>query len=613
MHIQFESIRIVRFRSFLNEAIFHFNEAGPGLYFLKGKNKTSSALGSNGSGKSSIVDSLMWCLYGKTVQGLKNPDVIPWIGKGTTEVEVTIHIDKEKHLIKRTINPNKLQIDDNEVGQEYVNKLIPIPFEIIPYTIIMGQRQPLFYDLTASEKLKLFSEVLNLDRCEARSVHAATLTSQLENEINSKETEIRFLEKEQERVLSDIDRSKKQSEGWEELRTFKLSNNDDIKKDLQKKIADVANERDNADLKLDRALTELKAIKPALDKLNAENRPLMTLTANLAKDHRQAINNLKQLEDTLAVIEDDHCPTCKQSLKSAKQRKELEDDLKNQIKQINPTKIKKELDAAIEKHNKVLIAIEAQEKAKNQFEIDADEARDVLDRLTPQITAWEAQTREIERYATQTLDEQNPHREQLTMLRKRRDQIKQQIEASQKTIVTKREYAERTKFWIKGFKDIRLLQVEEVLQELEITTNSFCEEFGLVGWQIKYDIERETKSGTIARGLNITVLSPSNKNAVKWESWSGGEAQRLRLIGTLALGNVLLNHIGVSTNLMIFDEPTESLSKEGVQDLVELLAQCAKDMKKSIILVDHHLIESSHFIQTVQVTKNKDGSMLAIV
>ena len=97
---------------------------------------------------------------------------------------------------------------------------------------------------------------------------------------------------------------------------------------------------------------------------------------------------------------------------------------------------------------------------------------------------------------------------------------------------------------------------------------------------------------------------------MKWEVWSGGVSQRLKIIGTEALGSVLLNHVGITSNLEMYDEPTESLSREGVSDLVDLLAQRAKDAQKDIWFVDHHVVESSRFNQVVTVTKDAGGSRL---
>jgi DNA repair exonuclease SbcCD ATPase subunit len=609
MNLQFKSIRIVRFRSFLQEAVLSFDDMGSGLYFLKGKNKSDVALGSNGAGKSSVIDSLMWCLYGKTVQGLKNPDIIPWSGKGKTEVEVVIFVDKTQYSIKRTVNPNLLTIDGVEAGQEYVSKLIGIPFEIIPYTIILGQRQPLFFDLTASEKLKLFSEVLDLNRWEQRSNHASELVKNLEREILLAESEVASLENAQSQALADLNALKQQSSQWEQQRAEQLSNAESKKSDLQKQIDSVMAERDTADLQYDRALTELKALKPAFDKLNAQEKPLAIESANLFRDLIEAKQKKQRLEGMLIRVVDEHCPTCLQPIK-AKQKKDLEDTINEQLDNLNIQKMETQIANIKRRYDKILKVLQIQEEAKEQFEHDAEEARDILDRLHPKIANWQAEIKALDKAASENAEQDNPYQTQIQTLRRRKDQNKASIEQAKKTIATKTEYCERARFWVKGFKDIKLLQVEEILQELEITTNSMCEEFGLLNWQVKYDIERETKSKTIARGLNITILTPHNKNAVKWESWSGGEAQRLRLIGTLALGSVLLNHVGISTNLSVFDEPTESLSREGVQDLVELLSNYAKDTKKNVWMIDHHLIESSHFIQTITVTKDKNGSII---
>lgn len=613
MHLKFDSIEITRFRSFLSKTVLEFDSVGPGVYFLKGKNNKDALLGSNGAGKSTIIDALLWCLYGKTVQGLKNPDIIPWSGKGTTEVVVNITIDRTVHSIRRTAGPNLLSIDMEEAGQEYVDRLIGVPFEILPYTIILGQRQPLFFDLVKSEKLKLFSEVLNLDRWEERSAKAADLTKVLEREIAAKQSELESSLNAQSQAIADFNSLKQQSSAWEEQRAERLSNAESEIKSLKKQIAAVMVERDTADLQLDRAETELKASK--LETFLKDYNTARVRIAGFEQDLKSAVKDKARFDAELVSVEECICPTCQQET-NKELTKKLRAELTKKIKGCDAviSEASQEVDSfklirdqALEKYN-------IEEAATKKFKDDANEARNVLDRLLPKIANWEAQIKSLEKQLQANETDSNPYTDQLQTLRRRRDQHKVSIKQAEDFIKEKTEHFERVKYWVKGFKDIKLLQVEEVLQELEITTNSMCEESGLVGWQVKYDIERETKSGTISRGLNITVLSPSNDKAVKWEAWSGGEAQRLRLIGTAALSSVLLNHAGVTTNLEVYDEPTIGLSREGIQDLVELLAQRAKQTKKNIWLVDHHAMESSHFVETILVTKEKkSGSMLSIV
>lgn len=607
MHIKFLSITITRFRSFLKTSTFYFDQ-GVSLNFLKGKNEAQPALGSNGSGKSSIIDAMLWCLYGSTVQGLRGPDVIPWSGKGRTEVEIIVEVDGKKHSIIRTANPNLLTLDSTEGSQGDVEKLLPIPAEVIPYTIIIGQHQPLFFDLKAAEKLKVFSEALDLDRWETRSAHASELTKQLAIEITQGETELGVFESQLITLVDDLKILTEKKSKWETERELALKGKDDEKKKLEKKLSVLQPQRDNADLALDRAETELRAINRDIDKLRSSQTALQQEHFKATRKHDTAVTDKKRFENERDHLKDESCPTCKQAIKDKRQLSVLLNDIEVKIGALDIKQLKKYTDDCMAAVERATLAIQEQQESGIEFEKAADAARDTLDHLSPQIAQLKADIRAIDSLKAEYENQNNPFGEQVNIMRRRKNLLEETITKAHEALNKKKEYAERVKPWIKGFKDIKLLTITDILQELELATNSMLQEFGLHGWEVKYDIERETKSKTISSGLNIVILSPDNTKPVRWEVWSGGEAQRLKLIGSAALSSVLLNHIGVSTNLEIYDEPTESLSKEGVEDLVELLAYRSREAKKSVWLIDHHLIESAHFKNVVTVTKTKSGS-----
>src|SRR5678815_1215025 len=99
MDLAFSRIEIKQFKTIVDE-VFYFD---PGLTFVRGRNKLEPLLGANGAGKSTIFDALSWCLYGRTVENLRNPDVAPWSEEAGTQV--TVHFSK-KRSIARTISPN---------------------------------------------------------------------------------------------------------------------------------------------------------------------------------------------------------------------------------------------------------------------------------------------------------------------------------------------------------------------------------------------------------------------------------------------------------------------------------------------------------------------------
>jgi energy-coupling factor transporter ATP-binding protein EcfA2 len=152
--------------------------------------------------------------------------------------------------------------------------------------------------------------------------------------------------------------------------------------------------------------------------------------------------------------------------------------------------------------------------------------------------------------------------------------------------------------------------IEDVLAELQITANAMLEQVGLLGWELRFEAERETKKGTLQRGLNVFVKSPHNEKPVKWESWSGGEGQRLRVLGALALGEVLLNRAGVEPTLEVLDEPTSHLSPQGVQDMIDMLHDRAASLGRTVLYADQTAIASDQFASVLTVERSGQGTRI---
>ena len=173
---------------------------------------------------------------------------------------------------------------------------------------------------------------------------------------------------------------------------------------------------------------------------------------------------------------------------------------------------------------------------------------------------------------------------------------------------------EQYTYWQKAFKGIRLFVINEALGELEIQMNNSLAELGLEGWEIHLAIDRETKSGTISKGFTIMVYSPINQTLVPFECWSGGEAQRLKMAGTLAMSDFIRNRTGENWNLEAFDEPTAWLGKEGIEDMLEVLNSRSKDNQRPLYIIDHRDFETfGDFDSEINVVKDNNGSKICLV
>ena len=165
-------------------------------------------------------------------------------------------------------------------------------------------------------------------------------------------------------------------------------------------------------------------------------------------------------------------------------------------------------------------------------------------------------------------------------------------------------------YWVRGYKDIRLSQIEEVLAQLEVEVNSCISLLGLRGWEVYFDLDRETKSGTVQRGFSVTVQSPHNDRPVPWEAWSGGESQRLRVATNMGLANLIRSRTDTGFALEVWDEPTNWMSPQGVTDLLNTLADRAVSEQRQIWVVDHRTLGFPRFKGSAGVIKTAAGQSI---
>lgn len=155
------------FRSYVGEHVFKVPKRN-GLYNLTGRNEDNPRLETNGCGKSSLLDAIFWCLYGRTLRGLKAGDVISW-GAKSCSVTVTLTVGHKRLRVRRSQSPNSLTLSeadaasDRPIEQDGLQKYLRLTPEAFVHSVILPQFGDSFFDLKPADKLTLFSEILELD------------------------------------------------------------------------------------------------------------------------------------------------------------------------------------------------------------------------------------------------------------------------------------------------------------------------------------------------------------------------------------------------------------------------------------------------------------------
>lgn len=614
MKLSFGTMRLTNFGSFVGTHELELAHASPAFNLVRGRNKLESRLGSNGAGKSTLLNSLCWCLYGKTTNGLGSTDVRSWHGKGKTSIVVFFRIDDKCHDLVRAVGPNILKLDGKPVLQSEIDKLLGMSFTVFRLIVLLGQGQPLFHDLTNSEKLHFLSDVFDLDRWERYADKANKLAIKLGEKQAEADVERCAAEDVATHMADQVAKQQAEFDAWAKDRMTRFKAAEKLVKAQAKVVEKIETKLADVSSRLDMQQLQAKLASSDVDKANeiyqqaslelVERRSGLVSLGKLREDAEQKLKDLMGART---------CPTCGQPIKRQANYLKNKALVEEQIKQYlddaaeldidtisaRAAEMKRALNSAGAHYDKLKQAVSDLEDQKSFF-IGSKADEEVKLRVTK---------KELDTLSTSD----NPFRQRLNDLRKQQAAAISRGQKAKALVAKLEARIARRQFWVKAFKDVRLFVLQEALQELEVVTNSMLDAVGLVGWEIKYDIERETKSGTIQKGLVTSVSAPSMKDgaAIKWSSWSGGESQRLRLVGALALSEVLLARAGVECNIEILDEPTKGLSTEGVEDICEFLSDRSHRLGKTIWLVDHKTLESSLFDHVVTVSKTKEGSRLS--
>lgn len=611
MRLEFGWLHVTEFKSIVQLKL-DLETRGTGLFLLQGQNQIDAALGSNGAGKSTIWDALSWCLTGRTPNGLRNPDIRPWREKaGPTSVRALLYQDGEPLKVHRSLSPNKIVLNDKSVSQEELQEALGFTPELLFNTIILGQGRPLFLDLRPQEQMNVFNEAQGLERWERRSGVASETVKTLQRAEARLEGEIAGLHANLEQLDSLLKDAEENAAHWAEEQRVKARGLDAEIQAKERAHEAIVCELGGADLQLDGAETEIAALEKEIEGLSqgirAAQRKVDAAEAEVRALEREAGKLTRELE---GLGKADTCPVCGQSIKGtdlAAHKKQLQDQLKQlnaKIKGLNPASALKGLEGLEARKGRL-------DAALADFAAKARAARLIQEKQRPVLAQIAAELKALKGSAGQAKEARSPYADQIKDFRTQQTALKKQIAAAEAELGQTLKAITNTGYWIKGFKDIRLNIIEETLHDLEETTNGMLPEVGLEGWSMSFQIERETQSGTIQRGLNVTVQSPSNRKPVRWECWSGGEAQRLRVVAALALSEVLLNYVGVQPGMEVLDEPTQHVSVEGTRDLRAFLAARARDLNRQIWWVDHLITASNHFSGTVTIRKGEEGSVLA--
>lgn len=614
--MKIHKITIQGFKSFTKEQILDLNKIEAGLSFISGENRAEPSLGANGTGKSSIWEALTFAFFGKTSTNIKAGDIKNWQTEDKCKVSVEFTQQDVPYTLLRTWNPNSLKLNTETVSQDRLDEILGMNFASFIYSIFISQQADKFVDLSPVEKMDLFSTVLDLDKWSTFSDVAKEKKNILEKAGNELEKERIALEGEVTGLdVGDLDALIEENE---KARESNILNEKGELTNLEiryiKTVDALVKAQDNVK-ENDRLYNEeMNIVSDCINQTNDSQNLQMLIKKDLYKIEVQLELGEEEQRKIKNTFLEPICSHCFQSVKPEVLNKQLA-IVERSLSQLQQQyKEKYDLfDIAETDHAKYTSELQIEKKVLEALAVKVSNGQHevtALEKDAANLLGWIADSKE----RLQTLQSTaNPFTAMKQMKQDKLEELKKKV-----NLIAQQQFVNVQKsciydYWIKGFKETKLMLLSEAVKEFEIEINNKLQELGMGEWAVKTEVDTETKAGTIKRGFNILIQSPLNTNLVPFSCWSGGEGQRLRLAITLGLIDFIKNKRGVTWDILIFDEPTQFLSEEGISDLIETLKDKAVNDGIKVFLIDHRNLRSfGDFTSEIKVVKNREGSRICL-
>ena len=530
MMVQFKKIRYKNILSTGNV----FNE------IILDKSKTTLISGSNGSGKSTMLDAIVFALYGKPFRKINKPQLMNTINQKDLLVEIEFTVGANDFIVKRGLRPGIFEIWKNgeminqdaasRDYQEYLEKnILKLNYKSFNQIVILGSATYVpFMELSAGARREIIEDLLDIQVF-------STMNILLKEKISENKTQISENNYQIELVKSKIESAKEHSESILKMKQTEVNK---IREKIQEHIEKVETEKVEIEKIEDQIATLIESIH---DKLSQKKK------LEKAKSIRLELESTRRnFEKELSFYHDhDNCPTCKQG---------IDHDFKETM--VNEKSIKKtEIEEGLSQIDLKILAIE---NRINEISVIEDQ----MHKLNLQIGEHRAQVKlSMNSMAAYKKELDNAEKEveevDMSKIKKHNKDLKT-FEKAQTDLFDQREIFNVAAAMLKdgGIKTRIIRQYIPVMNKL---INKYLAAFDLfVDFQLDENFNE--------------IIKSRFRDTFSYASFSEGEKLRITLSIMLSWRAVAKLRNSVSTNLLILDETLDgAMDSVGVENLIDTL------------------------------------------
>lgn len=533
--------------------------------------KISMIVGKNGASKSSIIEALTYCLYGKPYRKIKLSQLINTINGKALMTTLNFKSGSDEYFIKRGMKPNVFEIYKNgelipedSASKDYQKMLeediIGFGYKTFKQICVIGSSSYVqFMSLEAKDRRLMIEELLDSSVYSKMAILLKDIVSStnkqydfIQTKIVSLNGEIRRLES----ILSDI----KDSE--EKRRTEYASRLDELKAEREKVQAKIASITD-----IISGLVQKMDGKDDIQRKFDDHKSKLT---DMMKEIENAKKTIKFFEQT------DHCSVCQQEITETHKRDIIG---REELTVKGNLETSKSLYEGMESLKQKLTEFQ-------EFSTGITKANQILVDSNSSLKMINEQTNMIEKELARKNDSEKIVREL--------DEVKTEVITYQNkklSLMDDLEYLNVCSTMLKdtGIKSAVVARYIPVINKL---INQFLTSFDLF---VNFELDEN---------FNETIKS-RYRDSFSYESFSEGERQRIDLSLLFVWRHIARMKNSASCNLLFFDETLDrSLDSDSIDSFLTML----REMENSnIFIITHRGADPVYFDRTIQVEKRPDG------
>ena len=520
------------------------------------KDNTNLIIGTNGAGKSTVLDALTFVLFNKAFRKINKNQLINTTNEKDCLVEIEFSVNSREYLVRRGIKPSIFDIEvngvalhkesDDRLNQKILeDNILKLNYKSFTQIVILGSSTFVpFMQLTTANRREVIEDLLDIRIFSAMNTLIKEIIRQQKDEIKSLELKKQnlndkvtmqknFIEELENRGNANIDANQEKIDKLNAEIVIYMRNNSVTEEEIFKYIKEQE---------------EVTGADHKLIKLNNLRGKISQKVSTITKEHK-------------FFTENSVCPTCTQTIDEDFRLNRIT-DAQNKAKELQ--KGFQELDDTIkfEQERERQFTLLSKEITKLNHEVSQNNTR---------ISLNQRQMRDLESQI-QTITEQLKNR---NIENCKLDEFRENLQKTIEDISEKKEKIVHYDFAYSLLKDdgVKTKIIKKYLPFINQQVNRYLQ---MMDFYINFNLDEE---------FNESIKSPIHED-FSYSSFSEGEKAKINLALVFAWREVARLKNSANCNLLIFDEIFDSsLDSFGTEEFLKIIQYVIKDA--NIFVISH--------------------------